>query len=74
MQYVALSTLKLMLIDIEKPVFYGIIKTYHIGPINDRKNAAQNLAWCQLEMERRYRLMSLTKTKLGGLQSKDGRN
>ena len=55
---------RLMLIDSEKPVFTDYQNLPHlIAPINDRKNAAQNLAWCQLEMERRYRLMSLTKTR-----------
>lgn len=55
---------RLMLIDSEKPVFTDYQNLPHlITPINDRKNAAQNLAWCQLEMERRYRLMSLTKTR-----------
>lgn len=55
---------RLMLIDSEKPVFTDYQNLPHlIAPINDRKNAAQNLTWCQLEMERRYRLMSLTKTR-----------
>ncbi|AME01659.1 hypothetical protein A9Z64_05970 [Moraxella osloensis] len=55
---------RLMLIDSEKPVFTDYQNLPHlIAPINDRKNAAQNLAWCQLEMERRYRLISLTKTR-----------
>lgn len=55
---------RLMLIDSEKPVFTDYQNLPHlIAPINDRKNAAQNLAWCQLEMERRYQLMSLTKTR-----------
>lgn len=55
---------RLMLIDSEKPVFTDYQNLPHlIAPINDRKNAAQNLGWCQLEMERRYRLMSLTKTR-----------
>lgn len=55
---------RLMLIDSEKPVFTDYQNLPHlIAPVNDRKSAAQNLAWCQLEMERRYRLMSLTKTR-----------
>lgn len=63
MQY-SPEQVRLMLIDSEKPVFTDYQKLPHlIAPINDRKNAAQNLAWCQLEMERRYRLMSLTKTR-----------
>lgn len=63
---------RLMLIDSEKPVFTDYQNLPHlIAPINDRKNAAQNLAWCQLEMERRYRLMSLTKTRnLGDFNQK----
>lgn len=63
MQY-SPEQVRLMLIDSEKPVFTDYQNLPHlIAPINDRKNAAQNLAWCQLEMERRYRLMSLTKTR-----------
>ena len=55
---------RLMLIDSEKAVFTDYQNLPHlIAPINDRKNAVQNLTWCQLEMERRYRLMSLTKTR-----------
>ena len=55
---------RLMLIDSEKPVFTDYQNLPHlIAPINDRKNAVQNLAWCQLEMERRYQLMGLTKTR-----------
>ena len=63
---------RLMLIDSEKPVFTDYQNLPHlIAPINDRKSAAQNLAWCQLEMERRYRLMSLTKTRnLGNFNQK----
>lgn len=63
---------RLMFIDSEKPVFTDYQNLPHlIAPINDRKNAAQNLAWCQLEMERRYRLMSLTKTRnLGDFNQK----
>lgn len=63
---------RLMLIDSEKPVFTDYQNLPHlIAPINDRKSAAQNLAWCQLEMERRYRLMSLTKTRnLGDFNQK----
>ena len=63
---------RLMLIDSEKPVFADYQNLPHlIVPVNDRKNAAQNLAWCQLEMERRYRLMSLTKTRnLGDFNQK----
>lgn len=55
---------RLMLIDSEKPVFTDYQNLPHlIAPISNRENATRNLAWCQLEMERRYRLMSLTKTR-----------
>ena len=63
---------RLMLIDNENSVFTDYQNLPHlIAPIGDRKNSTQNLAWCQLEMERRYRLMSLTKTRnLGDFNQK----
>ena len=55
---------RLMLIDSEKPVFTDYKNLPHlIAPISNRENATRNLAWCQLEMERRYQLMGLTKTR-----------
>ena len=55
---------RLMLIDSEKPVFTDYQNLPHlIAPISNRENATRNLAWCQLEMERRYQLMGLTKTR-----------
>ena len=63
MQY-SPEQVRLMLIDSEKPVFTDYQNLPHlIAPISNRENATRNLAWCQLEMERRYRLMSLTKTR-----------
>lgn len=60
----SLEQVRLMLIDSEKPVFTDYQNLPHlIAPISNRENAAQNLAWCQLEMERRYQLMGLTKTR-----------
>lgn len=63
MQY-SPEQVRLMLIDNENSVFTDYQNLPHlIAPIGDRKNSTQNLAWCQLEMERRYQLMSLAKTR-----------
>lgn len=63
MQY-SPEQVRLMLIDSEKPVFTDYQNLPHlIAPISNRENATRNLAWCQLEMERRYQLMGLTKTR-----------
>ena len=63
MQY-SPEQVRLMLIDNENSVFTDYQNLPHlIATIGDRKNSTQNLAWCQLEMERRYQLMSLAKTR-----------
>lgn len=63
MQY-SPQQVRLMLIDGENPIFTDYRNLPHlISPISDRANATQNLAWCQLEMERRYQLMSQTKSR-----------
>lgn len=63
MQY-SPEQVRLMLIDSEKPVFTDYQNLPHlISPINNRENAIQSLAWCQLEMERRFNLMRQTSTR-----------